>query len=99
MLARPAAGGGEAEGGGRADRCRQHQRGTPDHHAALFSRRTPLNFVLLFFTPMNRPLSLLRLVQAVLPISLPLSCERFRTAPLRALSPTGLLTAIRLLLC
>ena len=40
---------------------------------------------------------LLRLVNAVLPISLPLRWLRFLTAPLRALSPVGLLTAIRLL--
>ena len=52
------------------------------------SRRTPLNFFLLF---RDRPLSVLRLVYAVLPISLPLRSVRLRTAPLRALSPTGLL--------
>ncbi len=37
-----------------------------------FSRRTPLNFFLLFFTSMNWPDFLLRFVQAVLPASLPL---------------------------
>src|SRR5437764_7010329 len=44
---------------------------------------------------MKRPLARLRLVQCSSPRILVLSCERLRTAPLRALSPTGLLTAIR----
>ena len=35
---------------------------------AYFSLRTPLNFFP-FFTPMNRPQSLLRLVHAVSPLS------------------------------
>src|SRR5262249_57540105 len=48
---------------------------------------------------MNRPVCLLRLVQCSSPIVLVLSCERLRTAPLRALSPTGLLTAIVVLRC
>src|SRR5215212_6210381 len=43
---------------------------------------------------MNRPLSLLRFVQAVFPMTLPLRCVRFRTAPLRALSPVGLFVAM-----
>jgi len=63
---------------------------------AAFSRRTPLNFFGLFFTSINSPVFLLRLVQ--LPASLFLSCVRFRTAPFRALSPVGLFTAIVLLL-
>src|SRR5262249_39644581 len=48
---------------------------------------------------MTRPVCLLRLVQCSSPIVLVLSCERLRTAPLRALSPTGLLTAIVVLRC
>jgi len=56
--------------------------------------RSPTYFFLLFFTSMKRPLSLLRFVQAVFPASAPLRCVRLRTAPLRALSPTGLLTAM-----
>ena len=60
---------------------------------ADFSRRTPLNFFLLFFTSMKRPLSLLRFVHAVLPIKAPLRWVRLRTAPFRALSPVGLFTA------
>ena len=55
----------------------------------LSSRRTPLNFFLLFFTSMKRPVSRLRFVQAVFPISLPLRWLRFRTAPIRLLSPVG----------
>ena len=68
--------------------------------AAVFSRRTPLNFLAAFlpaagfFTAMNSPEVLLRLVQAVAPPSLVFNCVRFFTAPLRALSPTGLFTAI-----
>jgi hypothetical protein len=46
-----------------------------------------------FLTARNSPRFLLRLVQAVAPPSVVFSCERFLTAPLRALSPTGLLTA------
>jgi hypothetical protein len=42
-----------------------------------------------FFTAMNSPEALLRLVQAVTPPSLFFSCDRFLTAPLRALSATG----------
>src|SRR5436190_409430 len=64
------------------------------HAALFFSRRTPLNFFLPFFTSMNLPDVLSRFVQAVLPINLPLSCVRFFTAPMRRLSPTGSLLAI-----
>src|SRR3954465_10696426 len=42
---------------------------------------------------MKRPLLQLRLVQCSFPSTLVLSCERLRTAPLRRLSPVGLLTA------
>jgi hypothetical protein len=69
------------------------------HHHHL-SRRTPLNFLAAFFFPagfftaMNSPEVLLRFVHAVTPPSLFFSCDRFLTAPLRALSPTGLFTAI-----
>jgi hypothetical protein len=65
-----------------------------------FSRRTPLNFfaavvfLIGFLTAMNSPEVLLRLVHAVTPSSFVLSCVRFFTGPLRALSPTGLFTAI-----
>lgn len=59
-------------------------------HQAAFSRRTRLNFFLLFFTAMNLPSFLSRFAQAVLPINFVLSCDRLRAAPLRALSPTGL---------
>jgi hypothetical protein len=59
-----------------------------------FSRLTPLNFFALFFTAMNSPDVLSRLVHAGLPITVVLRCVRFFTAPLRALSPTGLLTAM-----
>jgi hypothetical protein len=61
----------------------------PEYH---FSRRTPLNFLAAFLpfagflTAMNSPPFLLRLVKAVTPPSLVFSCERFLTAPLRALS-------------
>jgi hypothetical protein len=67
------------------------------HH---FSLRTPLNFFAAFFflagffTAMNSPDVLLRFVQALTPPSFVLSWLRFFTAPLRALSPTGLLTAM-----
>src|SRR6185369_2022203 len=70
---------------------------------ALFSTRTPLNFFAAFFFPagfltaMNSPDFLLRLVHAVAPPRLALTCDRFFTAPLRALSPTGLLTATLIL--
>src|SRR5205085_4953457 len=65
------------------------------------SRRTPLNFDSFFFWSMKRPVSRLRLVQCSSPCILVLSCERLRTAPFRASSPTGLLTATGLppLLC
>ena len=43
---------------------------------------------------MNSPELLLRLVQALAPASVVFVCERFFTAPLRALSPVGLLMAI-----
>src|SRR5215203_4189005 len=54
------------------------------HHAAFFSRRTPLNFFLLFFTAMNLPPFLLRFAHAGPPSSLILIWERLRTAPSRA---------------
>ena len=47
-----------------------------------------------FFTAMNSPDVLLRLVQVVAPASYVLIWVRFFSAPLRALSPTGLFTAI-----
>jgi hypothetical protein len=58
-----------------------------------------LNFLAAFFfegrlRAMNSPELLLRLVQALAPASVVFVCERFLTAPLRALSPVGLLTAI-----
>ena len=59
-----------------------------------FSRRTPLNFFALFFTAINSPDVLSRLVHAGLPITFDLSCVRFFTTPLRALSPAGLFTAM-----
>jgi hypothetical protein len=70
----------------------------PVRYRLPFSRRTPLNFfaaffVAGFFIAMNWPDVLLRLVHAVAPASVVFSCERFFTAPLRALSPTGLLTS------
>jgi hypothetical protein len=46
---------------------------------------------------MNSPDVLLRLVQPVAPPILVFSWLRFRTAPFRALSPTGLLVAIQVL--
>jgi hypothetical protein len=46
---------------------------------------------------MNLPVVLFRLVQAVFPMSLPLNWDRFLTAPMRRLSPVGLLLAILLL--
>jgi len=55
------------------------------HYAARFSFRTPLNFFLPFFTAINCPPFLLRFVQAVFPMSLPLSWVRFFTAPMRRL--------------
>src|ERR1700709_2600600 len=57
-----------------------------------FSRRTPLNFFAVFLTALNRPPSLLRLVEVL--VSGFFSWLRFFTAPLRALSPIGLFTAI-----
>src|SRR4051812_1513232 len=70
-----------------------------NHYAAFFSRLTPLNFFLLFFfTAMNLPPFLLRFAHAGPPSSLILIWLRLRTAPLRALSPNGLLTAIGKLL-
>src|SRR4051812_34199456 len=57
-----------------------------------FSHRTPLNFLAVFSTAMNCPSVLLRLV--AVPVSWFLSCVRFFTAPLPALSPIGLLTAM-----
>ena len=57
-----------------------------------FSRRTPLNFFALFLTAMNCPPTLLRLVEVL--VSGFYNCARFLTAPLRALSPTGLFPAI-----
>src|SRR3954470_21628913 len=43
---------------------------------------------------MNCPPSLLRFVKVFFPIVLVASCERFFTAPLRALSPAGLFVAM-----
>jgi hypothetical protein len=69
-----------------------------------FSLRTPLNFLAAlvflagFFTAMNSPLFLFRFVQAVAPPSFVSTCERFFTAPFRALSPTGLFTAMAFVL-
>jgi hypothetical protein len=68
--------------------------------AAALSTRTPLNFfAAVFFLPgrfraMNSPEFLSRFVQALAPPKLLFVCDRFFTAPLRALSPAGLLTAI-----
>jgi hypothetical protein len=67
--------------------------------AARFSTLTPLNFLAAFFfagrlTAMNSPLPLLRFVQPDAPPMVVFVCERFFTAPLRALSPIGLLTAM-----
>jgi hypothetical protein len=53
-----------------------------------FSFRTPLYFTALFLTALNCPPFLLRLVEVF--VSGFLSCVRFFTAPLRALSPVGL---------
>jgi hypothetical protein len=64
-----------------------------------FSRRTPLNFCALFFTAMNSPDVLSRLVHADLPMTAVLRCVRFFTAPLRALSPTGVFFAITVSRC
>ena len=61
----------------------------PAHH---FSFRTPLNFFALFLTAMNCPPFLLRYVEVL--VSGFFNCARFLTAPLRSLSPVGLLTAI-----
>src|SRR5689334_19679537 len=66
----------------------------------FFSVRTPLNFFADFFflpgrfSAMNSPEFLSRFAQALAPPIVALVCERFFTAPLRALSPVGLLTAI-----
>jgi hypothetical protein len=46
-----------------------------------------------FLTAMNSPEDVLRFVQAVAPPRLVFNCVRFFAAPLRALSPTGLLVA------
>lgn len=68
--------------------------------AAFFSTRTPLNFLPAFLalpgflTATNSPDDLSRLVQAEAPPIVVFVCERFFTAPLRALSPVGLLTAV-----
>jgi hypothetical protein len=43
---------------------------------------------------MNSPEFLSRFVQALAPPKVVFVCDRFFTAPLRALSPVGLLTAI-----
>src|SRR6478735_7816789 len=64
----------------------------PRKSAHHFSRRTPLNFFGDFLTAMNCPPSLLRLVEVF--VSEFLNCVRFFTAPVRALSPIGLLTAM-----
>jgi hypothetical protein len=52
----------------------------------------PLNFFAFFLTAMNWPPALLRFVDVS--VSGFFNCVRFFTAPLRALSPVGLLTAI-----
>jgi hypothetical protein len=49
--------------------------------------------LLVYFKAMNSLLDLSRLVQVVAPPILVLVCDRFFTAPLRALSPTGLSAA------
>ena len=59
---------------------------------AHFSRRTPLNFFAVFFTARNCPPFLFRLVAVF--VSGFFNYVRFFTAPLRKLSPVGLLTAI-----
>ena len=61
--------------------------------SGLLSLRTPLNLDF-FFCAMNWPPSLFRFVKVFFPIVLVASCERFFTAPLRALSPTGLFVAM-----
>ncbi|MBR1192043.1 hypothetical protein JQ634_03725 [Bradyrhizobium sp. AUGA SZCCT0240] len=78
----------------------QHRGGYRAARARFFSTRTPLNFFAAlaffagFFTATNSPPFLLRLVHALAPPSGVFTCDRFFTAPLRALSPFGLLTAI-----
>jgi hypothetical protein len=57
------------------------------------SLRTPLNLDF-FFWAMNWPPSLFRFVNVFFPMVLVASCERFLTAPLRALSPIGLFVAM-----
>src|SRR6266550_1022718 len=52
-----------------------------------------------FFWAMKLPLAVSRLVQVFLPCVLVATCERFFTAPLRALSPIDLLTAMVCLPC
>jgi hypothetical protein len=52
-----------------------------------------LFFFVAFFTAINSPFALLRLVYALAPASLAFTCVRFFTAPLRALSPVGLFVA------
>jgi hypothetical protein len=52
-----------------------------------------LVFFVAFFTAINSPFALLRLVYALAPASLAFTCVRFFTAPLRALSPVGLFVA------
>jgi len=71
-------------------------------HGAISFDRTPLNFFAAAFFPgrftaMNSPEFLLRFVQPLAPLILVLTWLRFLTAPVRALSPTGLSTAIFLL--
>src|SRR5882757_3366414 len=79
--------------------CRMSFRSLNGHFGQAFSRRTPLNFLALFFlllflTAMNSPDVVSRFVQDLAPAIFVLVWDRFFTAPLRALSPTGLLTAI-----
>jgi hypothetical protein len=68
--------------------------------AADLSTRTPLNFFAAFFflpgrfKAINSPEFLLRLVHALVPPNVVLVCDRFFTAPLRALSPVALFTAM-----
>ncbi|MET0709192.1 MAG: hypothetical protein ABWY82_20470 [Tardiphaga sp.] len=67
--------------------------------AGYFSTRTPLNFFagvffLAFLMARNSPVSLSRFVNVVAPAMVVFVWLRFFTAPLRALSPVGLLTAM-----
>lgn len=63
-----------------------------DVRYAYFSSRTPLNLPPLVFTSMNCPVVTSRLVYN--PVFGLRTCERSLTAPIRRLSPVGLLVAI-----